>query len=263
MNLLRRLLGILVLLLSTACFIGCIAGIVGIWKARQDLSEKTRTISGRLEVGLERASAASRKVGRALEKAREDVAKVNQEFADFQKDEKIKRPPGALRRLVWQEVGPKLNELRGHLASSADAAVVVSSLLQSLQELRLRQTGRINPERLERLTDGSAQLSASVQKFQALVGDVDRGGVDKEIADGAREVDLVLRKCQTVVDEWQSDLDTARAELPHFEAEILGWMTVTAIVVTVVCAWVALSQISFFAHALKWCRGQATDRANS
>lgn len=75
MNLLRRLLGILVLLFSTACLIGCITAIVGIWKARQDLSEKTRTASGRLQVGLERASTANRNVGRALDKARDDVAR--------------------------------------------------------------------------------------------------------------------------------------------------------------------------------------------
>jgi hypothetical protein len=258
MNLLRRLLGILVLLLSTVCFIGCIAAIVGTWMARQDLAEKTRTIFGRLEVGLERASTVNRNVGQAMEKARADVAKVERELVEFQGAEKTKRPPGAVRRLVWQKVGPRLNELSGRLATSADAAIVVHSLLQSLQELPLSQIGRINPERLERLTDRSAQLSASVQKLQVLVGDGDR-----EVAEGAREVDHVLQNCQTVVDEWQSDLDTAHAELPHFEAKILGWITATAIIVTAVCVWVALSQVSVFAHALIWCRGRATDRSNS
>lgn len=256
MNLLRRLLGILVLLLSTTCFIGCSAAIVGTWMAHQDLSEKTRKISGRVEIGLERASSANRNVGRALEKARADVARVEKVLDDFEKSEKG-RAPNAVRRFVWQEIGPKLNELRGRLATSADAAIVVHSLLQSLQELPLSQTGRIDPERLQRLTDRSAQLSASVQNLEALVGDGER-----EIAEGVREVDHVLQNCQTVVDEWQSDLDTARAELPRIEAEILGWLTVMAIVATVAFAWVALSQISLFAHAWHWCRGQ-TDRANS
>ncbi len=258
MNLLRRLLGILVLLLSAVCFISCIAAIVGTWMAREDLAEKTRTIFGRLEVGVERASIVNRNVGQALEKARTNVAKVERERVDFQGDEKTKSPPGAVRRLAWQEVGPRLNELSGRLATSADAAVVVHSLLQSLQELPLSQTGQINPERLERLTDRSAQLSTSVQKLQVLVGDGDR-----EVAEGAREVDHVLQNCQTVVDEWQSDLDTAHAELPHFEAKIINWMTAMAIVVTAACVWVAVSQVSVFAHALNWCRGRATNRSKS
>jgi predicted PurR-regulated permease PerM len=258
MNLLRRLLGVLVLLLSTVCFIGCIAAIVGTWTTRQDLAEKTRTIFGRLEVGLERASTVNRNVGQALEKARVDVAKVEREWVDFQKDEKTKRPPGAVRRLLWQEVGPRLNELSGRLEATADAAVVVHSLLQSHEELPVSQTLRISPARLERLTDRSAQLSDSVQKLQLLIGDKDR-----EVAEGARQVDQVLKNCQTVVDEWQSDLDTAHAELPHFEAKVLGWITAMAIVVTTVCVWVALSQVSVFALALNWCRGRTTDRSKS
>jgi hypothetical protein len=263
MSLLRRFLGVLVFLLSTACFIGCIAGIAGIWLARQDLSDKTRRISARVEVGLERAAAANRGVGRALEKARDDVASVDKELIDFQGDEKNRRPPGVLRRFVWQEVGPRLNELGGRLATVSDAAVMVSSLLQSLQELSLSHTGRINPDRLERLTDRSSQLATSLQRLQAMVGDGDRAVADKEIAAATRDVDLVLRNCQTTVEEWQSDLDTAHAELPRYEAEILGWMTLVAIAVTIVCAWVALSQISLFAHALKWCRGKPTDGANT
>ncbi len=144
-----------------------------------------------------------------LEKARDDVAKVNKESTDLRGDKKNHGPPAIVRRLVWQEVGPKLSELRGRLATSSDAAVVVSSLLRKPSRTPLSQTSRIDPERLERLTDKSSQLSTSLQRLQAMVGDGDRGVADKEIADGVREVDHVLRNCQTVVDEWQSDLDTA------------------------------------------------------
>jgi hypothetical protein len=56
------------------------------------------------------------------------------------------------------------------------------------------------------------------------------------------------------VDGWQSDLDAAREELPRVRVEVLGWLTPAAIAVSVLGAWVALSQISLFAHARKWCR---------
>ena len=124
MHLLRRLLGILVLLLSTVCFIGCIAAIVGAWTARRDLAEKTRTVFGRLDVGLERASAANRNVGRALEKARADVAWFEKELDDFEKGE-THRPPGAARRLIWQELG-------GAKLSSAPAAALQRNLRKTL-----------------------------------------------------------------------------------------------------------------------------------
>jgi hypothetical protein len=253
MSLFRRFLGFLVLLLSAACFLGCVAGIVLIWEARQDVSDRTQKVVTRIEVGLERALAVTQDLGRALEKARTDVDRVNQGVAASHGDKKNRPPPNILRGLVKQ-VAPGLNELGGRLAISSDAAVVVTSLLQSLQELPLSQTGRIDAERLQGLTRESSRLSASLQKLEALVGEGD-GTVAEETATAGRDVDRVLRKCQTTVADWQSDLESARKELPLVEAEVPRWMTLLAIVVTAVCAWVALSQISLAAHALKWCRG--------
>ena len=249
MRLIFRFVALLVLLLSVVCFVGCMAGIVGVWRVRQDLSEKTRNIASRVEVGLERASAANKDVARALEKASDELAKVNKEASDPTGDEKKRRSPTVLQRLIWQEVGPKLNDLGGRLAASSDAAVVVTSLLQSLQELPLSQTSRIKPEQLERWTSRSAQLSASLQKLQGLAGGEDNEGA-------AREVERVLLTCQTTVDEWQTDLENVRADVAQFEAELLNWMMLLAIVVTVVCAWVELSQVRLFAHATKWCFGR-------
>ena len=52
------------------------------------------------------------------------------------------------------------------------------------------------------------------------------------------------------------DVDAARAELPRLKARILGWLTLLAVAVTVVCTWVGVSKISLFAHGWKWCFGR-------
>ena len=83
MRLLRRLVGAVVLLLSavgTAC---CVVGIIGIWMFYQSVSEKVQTVAARLDVALERVSAANQNVGRAVEKARADVDSVSKESADL------------------------------------------------------------------------------------------------------------------------------------------------------------------------------------
>jgi hypothetical protein len=50
-------------------------------------------------------------------------------------------------------------------------------------------------------------------------------------------------------------LNKARDDLPRIESQVLDWMKLTAIIVTAVCTWVALSQICVFVVAWKWCRG--------
>jgi len=245
----------MVLLLSTVGIVCCVAGIIGVWMFHSNASEKVQTISTRLEDGFQRASAANQNVRRAVEMARADVAKVRNESADLGGGaEKSRRATGVLRRQIRQQVGPRINDLGGRLAMCSDAAVAVSSLLQSFQELPLGQTSRIKPDKLEGLADQASQLSVTLGRLQGLVGEADKDASEKEVTVAASEMDLILQKCQSRLDDWQYNLDAAHEELLRVKAEILDWLRIAAIAVTVACAWAAGSQISLFAHALKWFR---------
>jgi hypothetical protein len=255
MRLLRRLVGLTVLLLSAAGIVCCLAGAAGAWVFRQAASEKVNAISARLDVGLQRASAANQNVRRALEKASADVDRAGREpDGPGGGNAKGRLAAGALRRSLRRDVLPEMNDLGGRLATCADVAVAVSSLLGSYQEVTPGQAGRIQPDRLERLAGQASQFSAALQRLQAAVGDGDREATEKEVVNASSEVAAVLQKCQRTVDGWQSDLDGAREELSRVRAEALGWLTLVAVAVSALCAWVGVSQVSLFAHAWGWCR---------
>ena len=255
MRLLRRPVGVTVLLLSAAGIVCCLAGAVGVWVFRQAASAKVDRASARLGVGLERASVANQNLRRALAKAGADVGRAGKESADPGGGSAKGRPAaGVLRRSLREDVLPKMNDLGGRLATCSDVAVAVSSLLGSFQELAPGQTGRIRPDKLESLAGQASQVSAALQRFQATVGDGDKEATAKEVADASSEVEAVLKKCQRTVDDWQSDLDGAREELARVQAQALRWLTLGAVAVSALCAWVGLSQISLFAHAWGWCR---------
>jgi hypothetical protein len=256
MSFLRRFVAVLVMILSTVVFIGCIAGMIGVWIARQKASEKVQDLSARLEVGLRRASAADLEAQRALEKASGNLATVNKESAKLSGgDEQNRFTTSLIRGVIQAQAGPRINEVYGRLAMFSDTAVVAASLLQSLQESPLGTDRQIEPEKLDRLSDQASQLAAAFQKLRGVVGEGDTPASEKDVVDATREVDRILQKCLSVVTDIRSDLDTARDDVPRIKAEILGWMQLAAIVVTVVCAWVAVSQVSLFAHGWKWCRG--------
>jgi hypothetical protein len=226
---------------------------------RQAASAKVNTVSARLDVGLQRASVANRNIQRALETASADVGRASKGPADLSGDRaKSRLAAGVLRRSLRQDVLPGMNDLGGRLATCSDVAVAVSSLLGSFQELAPGQTGRIHPDKLESLAGQAAQVSAAMQRLQAAVGDGDKGATETEVVDASNEVAAVLQKCQRAVDDWQSDLDGAREELASIKAEALRWLTLGALAVSTLCAWVGLSQISLFAHAWGWCRTQVS-----
>jgi hypothetical protein len=255
MSLLRRIVAVMVLLLSAAGALCCLAGGVGVWVFRQAASEKVNTIAARLDVGLQRASVANQNVRRALEKASADVGRASKESADLSGDKaKSRRAAGVLRRSLRQDVLPGVNDLGGRLATCSDAAVAVSSLLGSFQEPTPGQAGRIHPDKLDRLAGQASQVSAAMQRLQAAVGDGDKGATETEVVDASIEVAAVLQRCQQTVDDWQADLDAAREDLPRVKAEALGWLTLGAVAVSLLCAWVGVSQVSLFAHAWGWCR---------
>jgi hypothetical protein len=256
MRLLRRLVGAVVLLLSAVSIICCAAGIVGAWIFHQRVSEKVETVSAKLDGGLERASAANQNVGRVLERARADVAEVRKKSADLGGGgDKGGLASRTLRTLIREKAGPNIDDLGGRLATLSDAAVVVSSLLQSAEELPIERNLPVDPDELKRRADDAHQLSATLRRAEAALGEGDSDAGKREVADATSQVDLVLQKCQAVVDRWQSDLDRLRDDLARVKAKTLAWLTYGALAVTALLAWVGLGQVCLFGRALAWCRG--------
>jgi hypothetical protein len=230
-----------------------VAGIVGIWMLHQTAYGRVEKIAARLDVGLRRAAVANQNVQRALEQARASVEQVGKESAALGGSaDKSRRATRALRSLVQKQVKPNIHDLGVRLATMSDAAIAVSSLLQSFQELPAFQSGRIDPDKLGGWTDQAEQLSAALRRLEGVIGEGDEDGRGSEIADASSAVGVALQRCQAKVGEWQSELEAARDEVRDVRSGIFGWLTPAAIVGTLVCAWVAVGQVSLFAHAVRW-----------
>jgi hypothetical protein len=252
----RRFVGAVVLLLAGAGVVGCIAGVVGMWWLGRNVPEKVEAISARLDAALRRASAANQNVQRAVARARIDVAEVVKESGEGGK--KGRRASRAVRTLIQQKVGPRIEDVRGRLDTWSDAAVAAVSLLQSFQELPSSRVRRIKPDQLEQWGGEARQLSANLRRLKAVVGDGGKEAGGREVLAATSDADLVLKRCQAKLGIWQSNLDAAREELQDVKATILDGLTLAGIAVPLLCVWMALGQVSLFAHALSWFRGRSS-----
>jgi hypothetical protein len=250
-----RVLGAVVLALASLGVVCCATGAVGVWVVRPELSRRAETLDARVAAALERASAANEGVRRALKKARADVRRVSKGSAGLGPEPlKNRRVAGLLRKQIQRKVGPNIDDLGGRLARSSAAAVVSASLLHSLQELPLGAAGPLDPNKLGQAADQASQLSAALRKLQAVIGEGDQKATAHEVAAAAAEMDRVLQKCQARSEDWQADLDAARDRQAQLRARLPGWLLLGAVAVTVLCAWVGVSQVSLAAHAWKWLR---------
>jgi hypothetical protein len=256
MALSRRVGGAIVLLLSVVGTVCCVAGIIGIWMLHQGVSDRVQRITDRLDTGLLRVSFAVQNIQSAVAKARSDMANIDRESTDLGGGgEKSRRAALAIRTLLRQKAGPDLESLSGRLATLSDAAAAVASLLQSFQELSPGRLSRIESDSLLRPTDEVRQLSAILRRLEAAVGDEEKEASKRDVEEATNEVDIILRRCQAAVENWQSDLAAARADLARVRGEIPGWMTYTAAAATALCLWMGVGQISLFGSALRWTRG--------
>ena len=255
MKSIRRFMGAMALLLATAGTVGCVAGISAMWMFHTSMYERVVKTAAAVDGGLERASSTIQNVQRAVRKARADVAQVRKESAGVgNRADKTPRVSRAVRTLIQQQVGPDVEELGGRLATLGDAAVAVSSVLQTFQELPLSGAVHLKPDRFESWADEVKQLSASLRRLEDMVGDGDTEADGREVTAATSDVDVALQKCQEKVGQWQSDLDAVREQVQGFTSAILRWWTALAIAVTFLLVWVATGQISLFAHALGWFR---------
>lgn len=245
MRFLRRLLGAVVLLLSTLVFVGSVVGVVAVWKLRQDAVQRVEDVTARLDAGLDRAVAAAQPVHRSLETIHKDVEQVKTDTEDLEPGKEKNRLVAAYFRTVAQR-----------LATYADASGTAASLLREVREVPFAQSGLIDPDRVDRAAGRAAQLAASARKLQTDLGGEDKQLTEQELLAAASEADAGLQTCGEMVTGWQSDVGAMRAELPAIKSRVLHGLTLSALALTVLCAWVGVSQVSLFAHGWKWYRGR-------
>ncbi len=263
MSLLRRLLATAAIVLCTATVAACVGVVVGMWTVGRQVSGRVHHAFDRLEVALQRASAANRSVRRVLAQALADVEAQPDGQPAGAPGARGRRESSALRALAQRRVARDIGELRGRLDTLADAAVAAASLLQGTQEIAEDRRGRAEVGRLERWAAEAGQLAVTLQRLEAAVGDGPPAAGGREPAEPAGAVELALQRCQAKLDAWQTDLDAAGAGLQEWEATTAGWLRHAAIALTLLCAWVAAGQVSLFAHAVGWLRRRHGDARRS
>jgi hypothetical protein len=252
---LRWLAGVVLLPLSAVGILACVAGVAGAWRFHGAAAERVQTVAGRLHGAVQRGTAANQSVRRAVAKAREDVAGVGKASTGLDGGgEKARRARRTLRSLVQQRIGPDLEDLHGRLATLGDAAVALSSLLQSVQDVAAGRMGDTAGDQVEQWAEEARQLAVALRRLEVVVGDGERQSSQREITAATSEVDAVLQKCQATVEAWHAGLEAAPDALGDTEAKVLGWLKAGAVTVTLLCVWMAAGQVSLFALALRWCK---------
>jgi hypothetical protein len=257
MKVCKRILAGLTLLLATAGLLLSVAGGVGVWIVKEPVTAKATRVFERVEAaldvadqGLDHAQTSLARAAERLDSAREEQRKLARQ----------PQPSSALRRMlartVQQRIAPQFNDAHGKLHTVAEAAVVVNTVLEDVGNFPFLSTSGLDIERLTEMNKRLADVGPAAWELSRLLGEP---GPDSDDA-GAQlsRIDRALKAVRGMIAEYEFQVTQVRQRTEELKSRTLPWITPAAALISVVCFWVALSQVSLLSHAWSWWNHSGT-----
>jgi predicted component of type VI protein secretion system len=255
----QRVVAVIALAISAAVLLACLIVGVGVWVVKPRVTAKATTLFGRVDSALnvaeENLDLVQASLGRAaqrLDDAREEQRKLAQEPP----------PNSALTRVVARSVlprvAPDLGTAQEKLHNVAEAAVVVNSVLEDVGNFPLLSATGLDLDRLTEMNSRLADVGPAAWELSRLLGEQD----DSDAASGqASRIEQTLQTVQASIAEYEPRLADVRQRTEALQARTTGWITPAAIIISLACLWIALSQVSVMSHARRWWGRSAGNKA--
>jgi hypothetical protein len=251
MKILTRILAALTLLLSLVMLVLSLAAGVGVWIVKGPATAKATRVFGGIEAALDVAQqnlaqvkASLARAAEGLDGAREEQRKLAQEP---QRSGTVRR---MLARTVRQTVAPELGDANEKLHTVAEAAVVVNSVLEDLGNLPLLSVAGLDIDRLSDMNRRLADVAPAAWELSRLLGEPEQDA--SAAGSQLSRIDRTVKSLQGLIAEYELRLAAVRQQSQGLQSKTLGWITPAAVLVSLICFWIAVSQVSLMCHAWSW-----------
>lgn len=221
------------------------------WIVKGPATAKATRVFGRVEAALDVAEQKLNQVNSSLARAAERLDGAREEqrriAQDPQQNNALRR---ALARTVQQRIAPEIGDAHEKLHAVAEAAVVVNSVLEDVGNLPFLSASGMDLDRLAEMNGRLADVGPAAWELSRVLGEPEP---DSDAA--STQLSRIERALQTVRDmiaEYQSQVTQVRQRVEELKSRTLPWITPAAVLLSLVCFWIALSQISLLAHAWSW-----------
>jgi hypothetical protein len=251
MKVCRRILAAAALLLSAAMLLLSLAGGVGVWVIKGPVTAKASRIFERVEAGLDFAYQGLEHVMKTLDRAAERLDGVREEQRKLAAEAGEVNPlRRMLARKVHQQIAPDIEHAHEELHTVAEAAVVVNSVLEDVGNFPFLSVSGLDLGGLTEMNSRLADVAPAAWELSRLLGEP--APSSDTAGDQLSRVDRTLKTMHGLIAEYEPQVAEVRRRTEELKAATLPWITPAAVLVSLVCAWIALSQISVLCHAWSW-----------
>jgi hypothetical protein len=259
MKVCKRILAVLILLVAAVGLLLSLAGGVGAWMVKAPVTEGATSVFERIEAALKVADESLGQVKASLARAAERLDSAREEQRTIAQNP----PRGAvlkrrLARTVQQRIAPELGDAHEKLHTVAEAAVVVNSILEDVGSFPFLSITGLDVSSLREMNNSLSNVGPAAWELSRLFGGQETGS-DAAASDQLSRIQRIMKTLRRLVAEYEPRLQAVRQRTEELKSRTLSWITPATVLVSAVCFWIALSQVSLMAHAWSWCRRSGPD----
>jgi hypothetical protein len=255
----KRILAALTILICAVGLLVCIGVGVGVWVVKAPVTAKATYIFDRVEGALDVAAQGLDHVKTSLARAAERLETVKEEQRKIAKEP---RTGSTMRRLmartVQQRVAPEFSDAHEHLHTVAEAAVVVNTVLEDVGNFPLFSVTGLEMGDLTEMNNRLTQVESSAWEMTRLLGE---SGSDADGAEaGLSRIEQSLEQMRGLLATYEPRFTQVREQTKLVKSRTLAGILPATIIISFVCFWISMSQVSLIIHACSWWRHAGKDR---
>jgi hypothetical protein len=247
-----RIAATIAFLLGAVVLLASVAVGAGVWLVKDPAAAKAAMLFDRVEAALTVADD-------ALVHLKTSLAEATNRLNDVRKERsKLSRNSGAdpirrwLAQAVRETLAPEWDDLHETLHKVSEASVVVNSVLGDMGNLPALSVVGLDVGQLSELNDRLNQVGPAAWELSQLLGGEGRpSDLDAGDAQSSR-IDQALQTMKEFLAKYKLDVRQVRERTAELKSRTLPWITHAAVVISLICFWIALSQVSVLCHAWSW-----------
>jgi len=260
MNRVKRILAILVMVISVLVLVLSLAGIIAVWIVRPQIASSLENVAANAETRVANLNQGLDQLDTGLADAHDQVAEMEQNLQSFGEDTEENKPLiTALTDSLESKFGQFIDTASQIATTIIEAAAALNSTVETLNALPFIDIPNPEFERLETLAQDFEDLQTQVQDLRTTIdqrqSEIIQGTVSI-IATPLTRINDRLDSLQSRVAGYIEILAAIQEGLSYFESSIRSWLTYAAVLITLILLWLAFSQTGLFVLGWRFYSGK-------
>ena len=263
MRVLKKIVGILLLLMGTVGLIACALAILKTGSAGKELSKFVGQTFDSVENGILHIRDQTKQITLSLARVRADLKTIHSKVNTFQKDGiAVKSPPDPVVSATDSEIGEKLARARRLLCSAGNIAFALNHVVTVLDasgffyEKAHGQRGSLMT-RFEKTTGILMRLSGSLDEATETILDFqnypDSKQVRKKLSTELKRMDNDLSELQSFEADFSEAVQEIETRLGQYEEKAVRWIQLGNILIPLIIIWIGVGQAALIILGGRLC----------